>query len=68
MPGAGEVAMSGMRWPDRRLLDLLSVDMPIIQAPMAGITTPAMIRGVARAGGLGSLPLGGDAGRCAGRA
>jgi NAD(P)H-dependent flavin oxidoreductase YrpB (nitropropane dioxygenase family) len=47
-----------MHWPDRRVLDLLGADVPIIQAPMAGITTPAMIQGVARAGGLGSLPLG----------
>jgi len=23
-------------WPDRRLLDLLHIEIPIIQAPMAG--------------------------------
>jgi nitronate monooxygenase len=57
-PGGGETAMSGMHWPDRRILDLLGIDVPIIQAPMAGVTTPAMIEAVARAGGLGSLPLG----------
>jgi NAD(P)H-dependent flavin oxidoreductase YrpB (nitropropane dioxygenase family) len=33
-------------WPDRRLLDLFGIDVPIIQAPMA----------VSDAGGLGSLP------------
>jgi nitronate monooxygenase len=43
-------------WPSRRLLDLLSIELPIIQAPMAGATTPAMAIAVANAGGLGSLP------------
>ena len=47
-----------MPWPDRRILDLFGIDLPIIQAPMAGITTPALISAVAREGGLGSLPLG----------
>ena len=23
-------------WPDRRLLDLFKIDLPIVQAPMAG--------------------------------
>jgi nitronate monooxygenase len=23
-------------WPDRRLLDLLGIELPIVQAPMAG--------------------------------
>ena len=40
----------------RGLLDLLGIAVPIIQAPMAGSTTPAMIKGAIRAGGLGSLP------------
>ena len=40
----------------QRLRDLIAVDFPIIQAPMAGVTTPAMAVGVAQAGGLGSLP------------
>ena len=39
-----------------RLLDLLGVDLPIIQAPMAGSTTPEMVIAVGEAGGLGSLP------------
>lgn len=39
-----------------RLTDLLGVPLPIIQAPMAGATTPAMAIAAARAGGLGSLP------------
>jgi nitronate monooxygenase len=41
----------------RRILDLFGVEVPIIQAPMLGVTTSAMIVGVAEAGGLGSLPL-----------
>lgn len=40
----------------RRLLDLLGMAVPIIQAPMAGATTPAMAKGAMRAGALGSLP------------
>jgi nitronate monooxygenase len=43
-------------WPDRRILDLLGIDVPIIQAPMAGAATSAMAIAVAEAGGLGSLP------------
>ncbi|MGC4049550.1 MAG: nitronate monooxygenase, partial [Paludibaculum sp.] len=42
-------------WPDRRLLELLKVEIPIIQAPMAGSDTVALARAVASAGGLGSL-------------
>jgi nitronate monooxygenase len=42
-------------WPDTRLIDLLGVDAPIIQAPMAGVTTPALAAAVSDAGGLGSL-------------
>jgi nitronate monooxygenase len=43
-------------WPDRRLLDLLGIELPIIQAPMAGANGSAMAIAVAEAGGLGSLP------------
>ncbi len=44
------------RWPDRRILDLFSIDLPIIQAPMAGPGTPQLAIAVSEAGGLGSLP------------
>ncbi len=44
------------RWPDRRILDLFGIELPIIQAPMAGATTVDMVVATARAGGLGSLP------------
>ena len=43
-------------WPDRNILDLLGIETPIIQAPMAGAVTTAMVIAVAQAGGLGSLP------------
>ena len=43
-------------WPDRRLLDLFKLEVPIIQAPMAGANGSAMAIAVSEAGGLGSLP------------
>jgi nitronate monooxygenase len=43
-------------WPDRRLLDLLGIKLPIVQAPMAGANGSAMAIAVCEAGGLGSLP------------
>ncbi len=43
-------------WPDRRFLDLLGIELPIIQAPMAGANGSAMAIAVSEAGGLGSLP------------
>jgi nitronate monooxygenase len=45
-----------MSWPDRRILDLFKIDLPILQAPMAGASTPEMAIAVCEAGGLGSLP------------
>src|SRR3712207_6451671 len=39
-----------------QLLDLLGIELPIIQAPMAGATTPEMVVAVSEGGGLGSLP------------
>jgi nitronate monooxygenase len=42
-------------WPDRRILDLFGIELPIVQAPMAGVTTPEMVIAVSEAGGLGSL-------------
>ena len=43
-------------WPDRRILDLFGIDLPIIQAPMAGCVHAEMAIAVSEAGGLGSLP------------
>ena len=42
-------------WTDRRLLDLLGIEHPIIQAPMAGPSTPELAAAVSNAGGMGSL-------------
>ncbi|MBL0897301.1 MAG: 2-nitropropane dioxygenase, partial [Reyranella sp.] len=31
-----------MKWQDRRLLDLFGIEHPILQAPMAGVTSPQL--------------------------
>ncbi|MDY7511231.1 NAD(P)H-dependent flavin oxidoreductase [Ralstonia wenshanensis] len=41
-----------------RLIYRLGLSTPIIQAPMAGISTPAMAAAVSEAGGLGSIGVG----------
>src|SRR5712675_2104466 len=43
-------------WPDRRLIDLFQVELPILLAPMAGAVDSELAAAVAQAGGLGSLP------------
>lgn len=43
-------------WPDRRLVDLFGIELPIVQAPMAGSATSEMVIPISEAGGLGSLP------------
>ncbi|KUR77576.1 nitronate monooxygenase family protein [Novosphingobium sp. Fuku2-ISO-50] len=40
------------------LLDRLGIALPILQAPMAGVSSPAMAAAVSEAGGLGALGLG----------
>ena len=40
------------------LLQTLGIRLPIIQAPMAGVSTPAMAAAVSNAGGLGSIGVG----------
>jgi nitronate monooxygenase len=42
-------------WPTDRVQRLFGVEHPIVQAPMAGASTPAMAAAVSNAGGLGSL-------------
>jgi nitronate monooxygenase len=43
-------------WQRTRLTERLGIDLPIVQAPMAGgPTTPALVAAVSNAGGLGSL-------------
>ena len=40
------------------LLERLGLSVPIIQAPMAGVSTPALACAVSNAGGLGSIAIG----------
>ena len=42
-------------WPDNRIQSLFGIELPIIQAPMAGVAFSEMAIGVSEAGGLGSL-------------
>jgi nitronate monooxygenase len=43
-------------WPDRRLIDLFKTELPIVQAPMAGIMDADLVIAAAQGGALGSLP------------
>lgn len=43
-------------WPNRRLLELLKIEHPILLAPMAGAMDFELAAEVAEGGGLGSLP------------
>src|ERR671913_745713 len=43
-------------WLDDRIQDLFGIELPIIQAPMAGSVGSEMVIAVSEAGGLGSLP------------
>ena len=42
-------------WPDRRLVDLLGIEHPLVLAPMAGLGTVELAAAVCAGGGLGSL-------------
>jgi nitronate monooxygenase len=42
-------------WPNDRLINLFDIELPIIQAPMAGSAFSDMVVAVSEAGGLGSL-------------
>lgn len=44
-----------MAWYETPAAAALGVQYPIVQAPMAGVTTPALAAAVSNAGGLGSL-------------
>lgn len=43
-------------WPDRRLLDLFKIDVPIVQAPMASAMDAELVIAASEGGALGSLP------------
>lgn len=40
------------------LTEMLGIDLPIVQAPMAGVSTPAMAAAASNAGALGSISVG----------
>jgi nitronate monooxygenase len=48
--------MSASAWPSQELQRLFGIDLPIVQAPMAGANLAPMAVAVSDAGGLGSLP------------
>src|SRR5262249_39246616 len=43
-------------WPDRRLLELFNIELPIVQAPVAGAMDWELAVAAAEAGALASLP------------
>ncbi|MFL6798999.1 MAG: NAD(P)H-dependent flavin oxidoreductase [Xanthobacteraceae bacterium] len=43
-------------WPDRRVLELFGIELPIVQAPMAGAMDWRLAAEAAQAGALGSIP------------
>jgi nitronate monooxygenase len=59
MPANGEVVREEKTmWPDDRIQNLFGIELPIIQAPMAGVAFADMVSAVSDAGGLGSLGCG----------
>jgi nitronate monooxygenase len=54
--GVGKVVAGGRRM--NALLQVLGIRLPILQAPMAGVSTPAMAATVSNAGGLGAIGIG----------
>jgi hypothetical protein len=46
----------GLMTPSRSVPERLGIELPIIQAPMAGVQGSALAIAVSNAGGLGSLP------------
>lgn len=43
-------------WPDNRLQHLLGIELPLVQAPMAGAQDAELVIGACEGGALGSLP------------
>jgi nitronate monooxygenase len=55
-PDLGPPAVGRAAFLRTRLCTLLGIEVPVIQAPMAGVVTPELVAGVGEAGGLGILP------------
>ena len=53
---AAAMVRSGMAWPNRKILELFNIPLPIVQAPMANFGTVEMAIGAGKAGALASLP------------
>jgi nitronate monooxygenase len=53
---AGDKEGAEIMGPDRRVQDLLGIELPILLAPMAGAALSGLAIAVAEAGGLGALP------------
>src|SRR5260370_21203394 len=52
---AGQWPEKKPMWPDRRLVDLLGIEHPLVLARMAGLGTVELAASVCAGGGLGSL-------------
>src|SRR5215475_12783242 len=50
--------MRNPMWPDRRFLDLVKTEFPIVLAPMAGAMDADLVIAAAQGGALGTLPCG----------
>src|SRR5437588_11597102 len=44
-----------MSWSETSIASLLGIRLPLVQAPMAGISTPELAAAVSESGGLGSV-------------
>ena len=55
-PSGARAQTPPLTWPNRRLIDHLKIEHPIVQAPMGGHLTLDMPVAVSAAGGLGSFP------------
>lgn len=56
-PGKGNAVTQKGNVMSKSLIQLLNTTYPLIQAPMAGVSTPALAAAVSEAGALGSLGL-----------
>jgi nitronate monooxygenase len=52
------LAETNVHVPQSALLKLLGIELPIVQAPMAGVSTPEMAAAVSNTGALGSIGVG----------
>jgi len=53
--GGGYLRRMTPTWPRTAATERLGIELPIVQAPMSGSTTPELVAAVSAVGGLGSL-------------